>query len=485
MESAETRPSTIHPSLKRSNEKIAEGKLGWTCLKFGFPLAIGMGLQTTFNLVDLYMISALDANEARASIGALGTCDNLSAIGSILSYGMSIAAGTIVSRRLGEGKEKAMHAAAWQSLILIAFLSVAFALLGLFGSSWLVYNIIGARGAVAALSTQYLSIMLTGSFSIFLLLHFVTLQRSMGSSKTPIIFLLASNVLNFLLDALLVYGPGEAPSWLSWAPLLSAMLHLPRMGLLGAAWATVIARCLTLLPLLLLMLSKYHLFRSDSWSAPNYQLIKRIGLIGWPTSSQLVVRISAIAFINSLVNRYFGETEIAAVAIAQRVETMALFVGLGWGSAVQTFVGQNLGSGRPLRALHSGWWMAGFNAAMMGGFAVVCLMHGTDIALWFSDDIDTISATANYLTTVSPGYIFLGVGIVLGSAIQGSGDTMLTFIVDSLVILLIQVPIALLVMNFGDQTPHTLWQVIAVTYLLFAMVYVTVYRRGSFLKKTL
>jgi O-antigen/teichoic acid export membrane protein len=86
-----------------STKRILEGRLFVQVGRFGTPLAIGMGLQTTFNLVDAYILGRLEPGVASAALGAIGICDQLAALGTIVSYGLSVATATILSRRHGEG----------------------------------------------------------------------------------------------------------------------------------------------------------------------------------------------------------------------------------------------------------------------------------------------------------------------------------------------------------------------------------------------
>src|SRR5262245_60296515 len=141
------------------------------------PLALGMGLQTTFNLVDAYILGRLEHATASAALGAIGICDQLAALGTIVSYGLSIATGTLVSRHHGAGDAAAVRRVALQSLLLVGGLSLVFGVLALFGAGVMMHDIVGAKGHVAQMGTQYLRVMIGGSFTIFLLLHFTTLQR--------------------------------------------------------------------------------------------------------------------------------------------------------------------------------------------------------------------------------------------------------------------------------------------------------------------
>ena len=77
--------------------RILTGPLAWEVARFGTPLAVGMALQTTFNLVDAYLIAHLPANEVDAAVGAIGICDQVAALGTIISFGVSTAAAAITA----------------------------------------------------------------------------------------------------------------------------------------------------------------------------------------------------------------------------------------------------------------------------------------------------------------------------------------------------------------------------------------------------
>jgi putative MATE family efflux protein len=467
-------------------DRILEGSLGRQVARFGTPLAIGMGLQTTFNLVDAYILGRLEHGTASAALGAIGIADQLSAMGTILSYGFSIATAAILSRKQGEGDQAGIRRVAWQSLLLVLTLSAVIGGVALFGAGTLMRDVVGAKGRVAELGTAYLRAMVGGSVTIFLLLHLTTIQRALGSSKTPITMMLGANVLNFFLAVLLVYGPGAAPPVFAWGPPVARLLGLPRMELMGAAWATIIARAIVLVPTLVVLVQRFGLFRRPEWTKPDRETIGNIVGIGWPTSMQLVVRIAAMLVTHSIVARAYtteaDQSATTALGIVFRLETMALFVGLGWGSAAQTFVGQNLGAGKPERALASGWWAMAYNALMMAALAVVYRSTGASIVGFFDDAPEVVRFAVKYITWVAPSYVALGMGIVLGSAIQGAGATRETLRTDAFIVSVVQVPASLLVVFGFKQAPERLFQIVALTYVTYAVAYVLRYRGGGFLR---
>jgi putative MATE family efflux protein len=468
-----------------SAQRILSGPLGLAMVRFGTPLALGMGLQTAFNLVDAFVISRLGGATAGPALGAIGICDQLAALGTIVSYGLSVATATLISRKVGEGDLGAVKEIAWQSLLVIATLSLFFGIFGGFGANFVVRSLVGAKGEVANLGVPYLRVMLGGSFTIFLLMHLTSVQRALGSSKTPVGLLLASNVINFGLAVVMVYGPGDSPAILAWGRPIARLLGIPRMGLMGAAWATLIARFIVLIPLTGILMARFGLFLPRSRARAHRQTITSIVKLGWPSSAQLVVRIVAMLVTHSLVARAFttasDQSATTALGIVFRLETMALFVGLGWGSAAQTFVGQNLGAQNPERAKQSGWYAALYNSAMMGAVALCYMFFGRSIVGFFDSDPEVLKPALSYFKWVGASYVGLGIGIVLGSAMQGAGATLRALLLDTLVIAGFQLPTSVLFVLSKNATYVGVWQIVALTYSLFALVYVVSYQRGRFL----
>jgi Na+-driven multidrug efflux pump len=258
------------------------------------------------------------------------------------------------------------------------------------------------------------------------------------------------------------------------------------MGLMGAAWATLIARFVALIPLTVILMKRFGLFAKRL--APHRETLSKIVGLGWPSSAQLVVRILAMLVTHSLVARAFttpsDQSATTALGIVFRLETMALFVGLGWGSAAQTFVGQNLGARNPDRAKLSGWYAALYNSLMMGALALCYTLYGRSIVGFFDSNPEVLRPALSYFKWVGASYVGLGIGIVLGSAIQGAGATLRALLLDTLVIAGFQLPTSILFVLSKSPTYVGVWQIVGLTYFLLALVYVVSYRRGRFLNGT-
>ena len=192
---------------------------------------------------------------------------------------------------------------------------------------------------------------------------------------------------------------------------------------------------------------------------------------------------------HALVARAFttptDQSATTALGVAFRFETMALFVSIGWGSAVQTFVGQNLGIAAVSRAKHSGYWAALYNSLMLAILVLVYVRFAQPIIGFFDSDPEVLGFAKSYFSWVAPSYLALGVGIVLGSVMQGAGAPRLALGLDACVVLGVQLPGSLIVIMSAAPRPEQLWLVVALSYLAFALLLVQAYRRGNFLRAAL
>src|SRR4051812_23043475 len=151
--------SVLAARIGPASQRILSGPLALEIARFGVPLAFGMGLQTSFNLVDAYIISGLGGQTASAALGAIGVADLIGALGTILSYGLSIATSAIISRKQGEGDIDGVRRVAWQSVLMLVFVSALVSLLGLFGAEALMMGLAGAKGEVARVGSRFLRVM--------------------------------------------------------------------------------------------------------------------------------------------------------------------------------------------------------------------------------------------------------------------------------------------------------------------------------------
>jgi Na+-driven multidrug efflux pump len=327
--------------------------------------------------------------------------------------------------------------------------------------------------------------MSAGTVTMFLLLQITGAIRAAGNSTLPMILLIGANVLNIVLDIWLVFGG----------------LGVPPMGVAGAAWATVIARgVFALLGLGALYRGFAGLrIRRFAW---NWGVSWTILKIGIPSCAQWLVRMLSYVYVlrflsDAAPRALVGTTEAqAAFGVGLRLDSLALFSGIGWGAAAATFVGQSLGRGLPERAVRATWIALGLNMAMMLLFAGAYVLFADPLlaSMGFDTAVQGAGVDAEvvreigrtYIFVTSSGYVFLAVAVVISQALAGAGATKFPLLIEVVGYGLVGYPLTgWMASQAGTFGLRGLWAVAVVIHLAVAVAYVLWFHYGGWAKKEL
>lgn len=427
-----------------------------------FPMLISALLQNLQTLIDLFWVGRLGP-EAIAGVTLSGVLIML------LSPGlMGLSTGTVamVARSIGAGDMVSAGKAAAQSIWLACFLGLISALVGWWLSEWLLSLLATGSDAMPAASI-YLKISLIGNVTVFVLFVGNAALQGAGDTVTPMLIMAGSNVLNMVLDPLFIFGIG----------------FFPKMGVAGAAVATVISQALasgTLLVLLLRGTGRLHL-RRPCW-ALNLNLAWRITRIGIPGSGQMLSRSLMGAVLMRIVAQC-GTTAVAAYGIGMRFHMIILMPAFALGGAAATLVGQNLGAGLPARARDSAWLATWLDVGFMVTAAVVALPLAPFLIRVFNSEPEVIAVGTEYLRIVSPFYIYAAPGIVLSRALQGAGDTVMPMIITIVTLWGVQVPLAVWFSTAWQPATLGIWTAMAIANITQAVLTVAWFETGRW-KKT-
>jgi putative MATE family efflux protein len=454
----------------RSATLLTRGPLLKATLAFGWPLVAAMAFHSLFNLVDLYIVGKLP--DADVAIAAATIPSLVNSIPMVIYNGIVNAAIALVARHTGTGNHRRGNYEAGQGILLSIVLGV---LLGvppyLFARP--ICAALGAEGAVLDLATSYLEVVSLGTVTMFLLLQVTGAIRAAGNSTLPMALLIGANVLNVILGVWWVFGGlGVAP-----------------MGVLGAAWATVVSRGAAVLPAFLFLWRGFAGLRMRRF-AWRWRTQWKILAIGVPACAQWLVRMAVYIYIMMFVRVAATGGELtaaqAAFGIGLRLDTFALFSGLGWGAAAATLVGQNLGSGSPERAARASWIAVGLNVATMLLFAAAYVLFadplirvmGSDFRGGSFEDVARIGRT--YLNVSSAGYCYLAIGVVLSQAFAGAGSTKPPLVIETLGYIVVGLPLCWLAAHNASALGglRGLWLAVLGSHLAVATGYVVWFRRG-------
>src|SRR5437660_371973 len=323
-----------------------------------------------------------------------------------LAIGLGIGAMAFVARRIGGHDPEGASSAAAQTIAIGIIVSVVVGVAGAALAPDLL-AMMGASSAVVEKGAGFTRMMLAGNASVMLLFLLNSVFRGAGDAVIAMRVLWLANAINILLGPCLIFGLGP----------------FPELGVTGAAVATTIGRGTGVLYQL------YRLTRGDARVAVQRAhgalrpalMANLVRLSGSGTFQVLVGTASYIGLVRIMSS--FGSAALAGYTIAIRILIFALLPSWGLSNAAATMVGQSLGAGKPARAERAAWLAGGYNMAVLGTVGVLFILLAGPIVGLFTQDPVAWPAGALGLRTMSFGFVFYALGMVLTQAFNGAGDT--------------------------------------------------------------
>ena len=346
---------------------VLKGSIKKHMLRLAIPSMGGMFAITVFNLTDTYFVSKLGIE----SLAAMGfTFPVVMVVGSI-SGGISLGAGSILARAMGQNNNHMVKRVATDGIILSILSVIVISILGLVTMKPLFY-FLGARGYVLDQVMNYMKIWYLGAFVIIVPPVSDNSMRAMGDMTRPFFVMLFIAIINVILDPLLIFG----------------FHFIPAMGIKGASLATIISRFIGMILSLYFVTVHYRLidFRYKSINE-LFLSFKDILHIGLPNVLvRLLPQISRAVLTRLVADLSLGSAAVAALAAGIRIESFTIIISMAIGVAIIPIVGQNHGAGYTKRVLETReliWKIA----AIFGVFSfIVFLFFGKIFGSVFTKD---------------------------------------------------------------------------------------------------
>ena len=309
---------------KTSHEaKFVTGDLTKHIITMSLTSAIGFVALFAVDLADMLFISMLGIDELAAAIGFAGTILFMT---TSISIGMAIAGGAMVARSLGENKPKV----ATELLTHVLMIGVVFAAifasviyLNLYGLTAL----IGATGNTQELAVSYLKILIPSMPIMLVGIVASAALRSHGAARLSMVVILVAGVVNAILDPIFIFTL--------------------KMGLDGAAWASVVSRIAMAAVAVWYIVRRYEGFSGLSFMAIKRDL-KPIAAIAIPAMLANIAAPVGGAYVIKVAAE-FGESAVAGMAIIGRVTPVAFALIFAMSGAIGPIIGQNFGAGQHRR----------------------------------------------------------------------------------------------------------------------------------------
>lgn len=406
----------------RRTPDYTTGSLANSIWRLAVPMTLEMTIANIFQIAELYFMGYLGSS----AIAAVSLSGSVRWVLTSLAMGLGVGGAAVVARRIGEKNQPAASHAATQALVFAVGLGVVLGIAGLVVSEPLV-RVLGADADVLPPAVLYLQLTFMGLPIIAVALVLSAVFRGAGSAKEALWLAVVGNIANLVLLPILVQG----------------VAGLPPLGVAGAALSTVFAQAIAVAVGIGMLVTGKVRFRM-LWHrlAPDWGVIGTMATVGLPSAVQAVLRSSSRVAMIAVVAP-FGTAAIAGYGVATRLTVMLLTPGFGMGNAAGTLVGQNLGAQRPERAERSAWIISAVNLGFMLVAMGLLAWQAPAVSRWFNCTEDVVAVAVRAIRVVAVGYAFSAVGVVMGRALDGAGNTVPAMLVNLLTLWGIQVPVGL------------------------------------------
>jgi putative MATE family efflux protein len=375
--------------------------IGPALFHLALPVLASQLLRLGYQWVDALWVRPLGVEATAAVTTSIFVMWWVYSLNDIVAIGVT----AYVSQLLGAGERRRAGVAAFHGLRGSALLGLAGTLLGLFGAA-AVFRIMTPERSLVETGGHYLGILLL--FAPLPMMGFTceSVMRASGDTRTPFLIDLCAVGLNALLDPFLIYG---------WGPF-------PRLGVEGAAWATVSAWAFMVAGYLFMGLRGHRAFPLAVRAEGPPIHLRSMAKVGIPAAI-IGMMFSVVYIVFARAASHFGPAAMAVVGMVNRIEALQFITSLAIGTAGAALVGQNLGAGRADRADQVIRTGLRWNLWISGTLTLVLLAFPATFLHLFTRDAEAVRIGIPYIRILTLCLVVNGMEIVVSEAILGSGHT--------------------------------------------------------------
>lgn len=378
---------------------MTEGNILKSIILYSIPLILGNFMQQLYNTFDSLIVGNYVGSSALAAVGAGG---QISFFLVAFYLGASSGAGILISQYYGAKDDEKLHAVVHNMMGIGIVLGIVITIVGIiFCPTFLGW--IGTPVDMMPDAVTYLRIFFGGMLFQVVYNMLAAVLNAVGNSKRSLIYLIISSGFNIILDLLFVC--------------------VFKLGIAGAAWATIISQavcCVLILKYLIDVEANYKVKLKDITLQSDY--VKRIVKMGFPAAVQNAVIAFSSLLIQAGVNSY-GTKAAAGFTAYMKVDGFDILPILSFSLAATTFVGQNVGAGNMKRAKKGAAIIIVINTIYTLIMTCVMTVFDSQIISLFSHDPEVIESGVMCIWALAPFYVLLGLIHSFAGAIRGTGNT--------------------------------------------------------------
>ena len=383
----------------KSSVDMTQGSIERLLIMFALPLLLGQIFQQLYNAVDGVVVGRFVGKEALAAVGASGNIIN-----ALISFftGLGTGSGVVISQYFGAHNDQGVRDTVHTTVVATLILAVFCTILGVTATGTIL-QWMDTPADVEPEAAAYLRIYFAGVAGLMFYNIGSGILRAVGDSTRPLYFLIFSALLNLGLDLLFV-----------------CVFH---MGIEGAAWATIIAQAISAVLTFVVLGREKGSYRVELRALSiKKSVLGQVIKIGLPMAVQTGIISLSNVFVQAYINA-FQSACMAGWASYNKLDAFVWLPMLSLGMAVTTFVGQNLGAGKPERA-RRGVRVSVVLSLVSTTLLVIPMMVFADSFLRiFNGDADVLYYGRMFVVYMSPFYIPYTFTQIYSGALRGAGDS--------------------------------------------------------------
>ena len=429
---------------------LTKGPILKTLTKLAVPIMASSFLGTLYNITDMAWIGLL-GSKAVAGVGVGGMFTWLSqGLAAMARMGGQVQ----VAQCIGRGERDRAHGFAQAAVQLATLMGMAYAVISLLFARQMVafFQLTDLEAQTAALSYTKIACGLI-VFS-FLTLTMTGLYTAQGDSKTPFLANLIGLVTNMILDPVLILGPGP----------------FPKLGVVGAAIATVTAQAIVMMMMILgvIIQKKENVLKGIRLTAKiPKEYLGGLCRIGIPTAIQGMAYCAISMVLTRMVSAY-GAEAVATQRVGGQIESISWNTADGFAAALNAFIAQNYGAGkmdRVRKGYRASLWTVGIWGLLIS-FVFICFPQA--IADIFFHEPKAVATAVGYLVIIGFSEAFMCVELTTVGALSGLGRTRLCSII-SITFTSARIPLAIIL--GGLIGLNGIWWALSITSIIKGIIF--------------
>lgn len=426
-------------SEEKTINKMGTMAVNKLMLGMGIPIIISMVLQAVYNIVDSAFVSNM-AEGGEEALNALTLAFPVQMFMVAIGIGTGVGMNALLSKTLGQGDREKVSRIAGNGEFLAIIIYLVFLLFGVFGVRGYISSQT-TNPVIVEMAVQYLRICCVISFGIIAFSIFEKLLQSTGLSQYSTIAQVVGAIVNIILDPILIYG----------------LLGLPKMGVTGAAYATVIGQiCSGGLALYFHITKNKDVKNGIKFLKPSSKIIKDIYSIGLPAIiAQALMSVMTYGLNVILVG--VSENMVTAYGLYYKIQQFILFAAFGLRDAITPIVSFNHGMRNKERIKLGIKYGMKYTLTIMIVGLMVLEIFATPFSRIFGLSRETETLCISAMRIISVSFIFAGANVAFQGIFQALDSGIESLIISVCRQILFILPVAYGFSLLAIQNPANDW----------------------------